>query len=217
MKHLKFLLVGFILVLLLGACSDADVSSTDNPVQDSQEEQSADTEESAQETAEESSQEESTADEALGTRTNPIKPNEGAEIQTVIYDDAGNQVEATFTIGMGNFRRGEEAYQYLKSQNEFNQEPPEGYEWLLFDVKLDASISDPNVSYYVAPVFNVFTEDGSPVQQDIYPTFNSGEFGWVDIYDGGSVQGQQAVIVPAGEKVLIEMADFWYSVFFATE
>lgn len=213
---MKKLLVSLVLLVgLLGACSSQEVKVKEEPAEEEKE-----VEEVKEEPKEESKEEPKEKKEApLGTFANPIPYGETALIESGVYDDDGNFYEAEFQIKVSNVQRGGEVMQFLLEQNQFNDPAPEGYEWLMFDIEYTAKIEDPSVPDYVAPSFNVFDSSGSPINQfDLYATFADGnEFGWVDVYDGGSTSGKVAVIVPIGEPVVIEYFDFNTEFFFAVE
>lgn len=211
---MRRLLLGLIMavVLVLGACTENDISVKEDETGYSW---SATIEEVQDESAEESESEEENEEDSesdsspVGTITNPVPLGETAVIQTGVYDDNSNLIDAEFEITISNVERGELVMEFLLEQNMFNEEPPEGYEWMMFDVEFSAKIDDPSVAALVAPTFNVFNEDGSPMNQhDLYATFDGIEFGWVDVYDGESTSGKAAVIVPIDKSVVIEYSDF---------
>lgn len=153
----------------------------------------------------------------VGSRTNPVPFGETLVATGEITGANGESTNSEIMISLSNFVSGEEAMNYLLEQNQFNEQPPEGYEWLVFDVTLSANIENPNIPYYPMPTFNVIDSAGSPVSQDgMYATMDN-QFGHVDIYDGGEATGKAAVVVPAGEEVLIEYKEFDIQAFFETE
>lgn len=207
-------------LLMLGACANNDIALKE---EDADEATEVDTEEVQEESEEEGESEETDevseeGSNPVGTITNPVPYGETAVIQSGVYDDDGNLIDAEFEITISNVERGDHVMDFLLEQNMFNEEPPEGSEWMMFDVEFSAKIDNPNQAAFVAPTFNVFDESGSPVnQQDLFPTFDGIEFGWVDVYDGGSTSGKAAVLVPVGESVLIEYSDINIEGFFAVE
>lgn len=202
----------FVLVTL-AACGGGDDASQDEA---ENEETAASEEVAANEDSEEFAEEEESSSE-VGNRSNPVEVGESVTIPGTVYSDEGEEANGEFTISLSHFVRGQEAMDFLLSENEFNEEPPDGQEWMIFDVSVEASIDNPDIPYYAMPVFNVFDSSGSPVSQDTYATFASDEFGYQDIYDGGTHTGKAAVIVPEEEDVLIEYSDMEFTAFFSTE
>ena len=93
---------------------------------------------------------------------------------------------------------------------------PEGFEWVIFDLKAtldEGSADDPfnTVNLSVTPV----ASDGSEVAQPFYATFETGtDFGFKDLYQGGTDEGKKGLIVPVGDETLVEITDWNTSVFF---
>lgn len=203
MKRLSFLLLGAFL-LLLAACGDTEGGSD-----------SADASKDKNDTeVNEDSSSKEDSESNLGKRSNPVPLGETVTIPGTVYSEEGDSANGEFSISISNIVRGQEAMDFLLKENEFNEQPPEGYEWMIFDVNLEASIDNPDMPYFAAPSFNVIDSSGSPVTQDIYPTFNSGEFGWTDVYDGGAHSGKAGVIVPVDEDVIVEYSDIDLTAFF---
>ncbi|MDN6626364.1 MAG: DUF4352 domain-containing protein [Pisciglobus halotolerans] len=144
-----------------------------------------------------------------GTRSNPIPFGKNVSQKISFYDidgDAMDEFEGTITLSLDNLKRGDTAYSYLKEANEYNEEAPDGFEWAIVDAELSLTDADTDdVAFYVDPDFTVFTEDGSTVDKEIYPTYAEGdEFGYDKIYNGGTSKGKVAFLVPIDEPFLIE-------------
>ncbi|GGA71467.1 hypothetical protein [Ornithinibacillus halotolerans] len=204
MKRILTAMVPIFFVLLLVACAGGE-----------NEEQNQNTSNNTSENEEEAKENEQTSN--LGKRSNPVPVGESVTLSSNVYSDDGEEAKGEFTISLTNFQRGQEVMDFLLSENQFNEQPPEGHEWMMFDVSIEANIDNPDISYYVAPSFNVLDANGSPVPQDIYPTFDTGEFGYEDLYDGGKLTGKAAVVVPTDEEVLVEYSDFDVEAFFKAE
>ena len=212
MKKLSLTLMAILLSAVLVACGESDIERGEVS-------QNVTSEKTANEnTVDEKSVEEEKEEEVkVGTRTNPIKPNEPVIISTIVSDyEKDLRADAEFEIVVSNFIRGQEAYDILLAENQFNEPAPEGYEWLLFDVSLTANIEDDNLSYYIMPSFNPFTLDGSPITVDDFAV-TPNEFGHTDVYNGGTVTGKVSTLAPVGEDVLIEYSSFDFNFFFTTK
>lgn len=205
MNKFKYItLLGFSSILLASCGETSDVTVENN---DSE----AVTEEVVSEV--ESSEETS----APGKRSNPVALGDEAT-WTVLYSDADYEpLEGKITTKISNVVRGEEALTLLKADNPYNEAAPEGYEWVIFDVNLsliEGSEDEPfNTSIVsITPI----ASDGSEVAQNDYATFADGtDFGYKDLYEGGTDSGKVGLIVPVGDETLIEFTDWNTSVFYS--
>lgn len=198
MKLHKSLLLFGASVLFLTACGEED---TGIEIEESQDDTEVVEDVDANET------EESTD---IGTRSNPVPLGNTAtqefEFFTEDADYSGNR-----SITISNVMRGEEAYNYLMDANPYNEEAPEGMEWVMVDVEYvlnEADTEDEPV--YVMPEFIIVASDGSEVSQDeAYPTLNDGEeFGYVELYSGGTADGKFAFFAPTDDEVLLKFDDW---------
>ena len=206
MNKFKYMtLLGFS-SLLLAACGESSDVTVESSNSDS-----APTEEVSSEA--ESSEQVS----VVGKRSNPVALGDEAT-WTVMYSDADYEpLEGEITTSISNVVRGEEALALLKGDNPYNEAAPEGYEWVIFDVSLtlvEGSEDDPfNTSVVsITPI----ASDGSEVAQNDYATFADGtDFGYKDLYKGGTDAGKVGLIVPVEDKTLIELTDWNTSVFYS--
>lgn len=191
--------------LLLGACSDGEKSVSEAPKAPKQEETKAAPKEEKKEQAPE-----------VGTRTNPVKPGQVLSVKDVtVYDldDSEKVTTGSFELTLTKVTRGAEAFTKIKTYNQFNEPAPEGFEYALMEFKMTGEIEDPNIAEYVSPSMNVIASDGSEIEQGSVVLEN--EFGSKDLFDGGTVAGQLAIIVPVGdEDVVVEYSDD-FSAFFS--
>lgn len=201
-KVLSVLGVGIMSVGILSACgSTGELSVKEN---DTNEENTSQIEEKKNETPE------------IGTRTNPVKLGEtlSAEGVTVTdLDDWEKETVGNFNLTLNKVTRGEEAYNLIKSYNQFNEPAPEGFEFALLDFTLTATIEDPNIADYVSPSLTVISSDGSEIDQDSVVLEN--EFGSKNIYDGGTVNGHLEVLVPVGDDNVVVKYEDGFSAFFS--
>lgn len=204
LKYTTLICISSLLLVACGTPSDVTVESTDTS--------SIKTETVSSESAVESSEKISTP----GKRSNPVSIGETATWDVVYYDDESNPLDGTVKTTISNVVRGEEAFNYLKNANEYNEPTPEGYEWAIFDVSLtlvegseDDSFNTANIS--ITPI----ASDGSEVSQSDYATFEDGTaFGWKDLYSGGNDSGKFGVIVPEDDETLLEVSDMNTRIFY---
>lgn len=89
-----------------------------------------------------------TKESTKGSRSNPVTFNETATFEDTIYNQDSSKFEefkAQVEISILEVKRGEEAYEILKAENQFNEPAPEGKEWALVKVKgkvVDAETED---------------------------------------------------------------------------
>lgn len=205
MKNFKYITLLGLSSLLLAACGESSEVTVESANSDSA---AAEVASSETESLEETS--------TPGKRSNPVSIGESATWDVVYSDADYNPLEGTVTTTISNVVRGEEAYNQLVAANEYNESAPEGYEWVIFDMSLtldEGSQDDPfnTSSITITPI----ASDGSEVPQSSYATFEEGtDFGWKDLYKGGSDSGKFGLIIPEGDETLIEVSDMNTSVFY---
>ncbi len=204
----KIVLSGLMVAsLTLAACSsNGDVTVTSKS---SEKEIPATTEVSKE-------KEEPKKESAVGKRSNPVPLNSTATVDTIYFDDDSNQIEGNISITLSNVIRGQEAFDFLIDANQFNDEAPEGKEWLIFDVALKLNSGSEDDAYHTMGHFIAVDSTGAEVAQESYATFANDEgFGFKDLYPGGETVGKVGLLVPAGDDVLVEFNDFDTKVFFS--
>ncbi|SFC09974.1 hypothetical protein SAMN04488102_10338 [Alkalibacterium subtropicum] len=144
----------------------------------------------------------------LGQRTNPVPLGESFQfaVQIVDYEaDDYNPQEGLIEVTLSNLVTGDDAYAFLLEENPYNEEAPEGYEWIVFDIEATLLEGDENIPYMPMPMISTVSESGAESPDGHYATLNN-EFGYIDLFDGGTTSGKQAVIAPVDESYLIK----WY-------
>lgn len=227
MRNLRLLtiILAFSALLAFTACNDGSGESASTTGTSPQEETEATTpaqEVTTEETTEVTTpaQEETTkaTTSELGKRSNPVPFGTTATFNNNYYADGGGEIEATISVTFSNLMRGEEAYDFLLEQNDYNEAAPEGYEWVVFDITLRLDKGSADDAYSVTPSLNVFSSSGSEVEQIEYASFETGQdFGWIDISEGGEATGKVGKLIPVGDDVLIEFSEWNASVFFSLQ
>ncbi|WP_086350156.1 lipoprotein [Candidatus Enterococcus clewellii] len=203
MKKISFFILAGLTVFSLAACGD-DSSDKVTVTSESKTEESKKTE-----TKEESE---------VGARSNPVPLGQTATFDTAYFVDGGEQIKTNLSITLSNVVRGEEAYNYLLSANQFNEVAPEGKEWVIFDVSMKMNSGSQDKAMYVMASFTPIASTGEEVPQDTYGTLAEGEsFGLKDLYEGGTMTGKEAMLIPVGDDTLIKYTgdDFSTTVFFS--
>lgn len=144
-------------------------------------------------------------DNKVGTRSNPVKLNEVATIKTKTMDDDYNDYETTVDLSVEKVIRGEEAQSQLKKMNEFNEDAPEGYEWVLASAKVkvvDSETEDHPFTIDGIMYFKFVSESGDIYSGDIVGTTEPA-FSF-EMYKGNEKEGYIAGLVKKGEKASLE-------------
>ncbi len=189
--------------LLLGACA---AEENDLTIEDVDVEEIEEVEEEREEKESESVE---------GSRSNPvpIEKKVSQDFEFFSHDDieSNEQYAGNRSIILSNFIRGEEVYDYLMEANQFNEEAPEGMEWAMIDVEYTINEADTeDEAQYVTPDFVIIDSSGSEVAQDkVYATLDGGdEFGYVELYSGGTAEGKYVFYTPVDDEILIKFDDW---------
>lgn len=137
----------------------------------------------------------------LGTRSNPVPLKKTVTVDDELYNDEGESFPIKFDLTVLEVTRGEDAYQKLKSMNEFNEPAPDGYEWLLAKTKVKFTESaTKDLSFYIDGIMNfeMVSENGDIYSGDILGTTDP-EFSY-EMYVGNEKEGYISGLVKKGEK-----------------
>jgi PBP1b-binding outer membrane lipoprotein LpoB len=184
---IKVLSAGALSAMLLTACSsESDVTTK---------------EKSSETTKQEQPKQEAKKEESkVGTRSNPVKFNEIASIDTTTYDDQSNDYKTKIELSVEEVIRGDQAYQKLKTMNEFNEAAPAGYEWVLAKAKVkvvDSETEDHPFNIDGIMYFKFVSKSGDIYSGDIVATTEP-DFSF-EMYKGNEKEGYIAGLVKAGE------------------
>ena len=139
-----------------------------------------------------------------GTRSNPLQIGDTAQLEARINgDDFDERYEASVDLTVNEIIIGEEAYNMLVEENQFNDPAPEGYQWALIHATselVEAETED--YAYYVMDRFEIVEEDGSSAPRESAVTPDS--YGGDHIYSGGTSSGYVSALVPAEGAFLIK-------------
>ena len=180
--------------LLLGACG-GDIDEKNNRPVTSQEEKK---EEVADNKVEKKEQKE----KALGVRSNPLPLGDTITTKVAIYDDSFNSYAANLDLKIASITRGEEAWQQILAENQFNSEPDEGMEYVL--VKVEALLKDAETeddSYNLSSYsFKTVSADGKeyPHVMVVVPSGLDAK-----LYNGGATEGHVIGQVRVGEDFFL--------------
>lgn len=209
---------GFAAMLLLSACGSEEPTQEEADQAEAEfNESSADaSDEQTEEATEEQTEESSESDK--GSRSNPYKVGETAEITISDYDDDYEAMEGKANVTIENVLRGEEAFNYINEQSAGTHDQPdeEGLEWIVFDVTFELEeYVDDDTSYVVSNNFSIFNEDGEQVSPAIVSVGDSHSGNTV--FQGGTLEGKEGYAAPSEGSFLLKYADAEEDIFFEVE
>ncbi|MEW9503098.1 hypothetical protein [Jeotgalibacillus marinus] len=208
MKKMYYVLIA-LLVLLLAACGSDSSDSNDEGANegngDGQEEVSED----------EGDDEEGESN--LGTRSNPLPFGDTITVDESIYDDESESYDATVDFTLLEVIKGEEANQIVADENQFNDEPAEGYEYVLVKVKAEVTSAETEDYYLFLDEYDFkFNSDSGDVYDNtsvVIPDVFTG-----NAYNGGIVEGYFANQIEIADDFKVSYEPmFGSSVFFEVE
>ena len=193
------LLAGSLITLV--ACGADTVENKEEVVVDNTEEV---------ETLEESKVEEEASEKEseYGKRSNPVPLGEWTSIEESLYDDDENALDAVLNLRITDVIRGEEAFEVLKNENQFNEEAPEGHEWVIVSLEAKLIEGSEDFPFTVVPWFSIIDSTGSEVSQDDWGTLDGDEYGYVDLFEGGETSGRYVFYTLEGDDTLLSYEQF---------
>jgi|SRR5690606_19094051 len=148
------------------------------------------------------------AEPKLGSRSNPILFQQIATVEDKLYNNDGDEFAIKFDLTVSEVIRGEEAYNQLKTMNEFNEAAPEGYEWVLAKTKVQFTESETqDLSFMIDGIMNfkMVSKSGDIYSGDIVPTTEP-DFSF-ELYVGSEHEGYIGGLVKTGEKAQLRYHD----------
>lgn len=172
-----------------------EMAANDSEEEDSAEGEDNDTENQSDSTGE-------------GTRSDPMQLGSTAQLDVMINgDDYDDRYEASAELTISEIIIGEEAYDMLIAENQFNDPAPEGYQWALINSSIELVDSETeDYAYYVMDHFEIVEGDGSAAPRESAVTPD--EYGSEYIYSGGTSTGYSSVLVPEDNEFLIKYDGF---------
>jgi len=209
LRRLILLVLSLFLLFGLAACdgeSGDPIDDGENIATPDDNEKSSDSESSDQvENGSEDSNldEENTSD--IGKRSNPVPIGEWVEFQDSYYEsiESMDAIDGKFRLRLTDIERGDAALDQLMEENQFNEPAPEGNEWVIAEFEIEMIDGDEDVPYTVVPFINVMASTGNEITQDEYGTLDGNEFGYVDLFPGGSHSGRVSKYVPIDDESLL--------------
>ena len=170
------------------------------------------------ETLDETNTEESaTGSSVAGKRSNPVPLGQAIEIPVEYSnEDWTENYEGTISLQINGITKGQAALDTLMAENQFNEAPPEGMEWVIFDVTMKLLDGNQDTPFTILPNFEIVSSSGSEIAQDAYASLDGNEFGYSDIFPGAEASGRVVKYAPIGDNFLISYdenfsASFYFS------
>ena len=179
------------------ADEDADEEATEEEVEEEPEVEEVEEEETPEKESEH------------GKRSNPVPVGEWASIEESLYDDEENFLDAVLNLRITDVVRGEEAFEILKNENQFNEEAPEGHEWVIISLEAKLVEGSEDAPFTVVPWFSIIDSTGSEVSQDDWGTLDGDEYGYVDLFEGGETSGRYVFYTLEGDDTLLSYEQFF--------
>lgn len=158
---------------------------------------------------EESVERETSDTDGDGSRNNPYSIDDIPEFEVITTDDDWEDLFGRGTIEFVEFIRGDSAVDFMTS-NYYSapDNAPDGLEWAIISFNYKWIDSEDDESTYLSTSdFDIFTLDGSRINESgIYGHFEN-SFSIEEIYAGGSVSGKFSVLIPEDEEFLVRFGD----------
>lgn len=184
MKKFKLLAMVGICGIALAACGGEETTSNE-------------TANSQESTAIESSVvEEKTVDSEVGKRSNPYKTGDKIEMNVTYYDDNSESYEGLLNVTVNSVMLGQEAQDFLMSENEYNDEAPEGYQWAVLNTTAELIEGSEDYQLSLLLTEEVFDPSGSSVDQTQVMAFSNNQLSDQSIFPGASATGDITLLVP---------------------
>ena len=183
MKRLLYAL-GIAMMLLLSGCGDIDEKNN----REVNAQQGAEKEGTEEKDAEGKAEVEEEEEKAVGVRSNPLSFGDTITVKENIYDDSFNAYASSLEITLLEMIRGDEAWEVIQNENEYNDPAEEGYEYALVKVTglLKDSETEDDSLFFSTMSFNFVSEDG-----DVYDYASAvipNEL-YKELYSGGTGEG----------------------------
>src|SRR5699024_8213051 len=189
----KLVLLGMS-AFVLGACGNS-----------TQEEANTDDTTSTEQTA---STESATSEQ--GKRSNPYILADTFEMAVQYTDpdsDDYETIDGRIKVTFNEVTLGQEAQDFLLSENEFNEEAPEGYQWGVYDTSVELLEDSEDVPFNLFLTETVYDGEGANVDNMMASAYSNNQLSDQSIFPGAVAQGNIVLLVPENiDGALMEMS-----------
>lgn len=205
MKIKNVFLVMMTFFLFLTGCSSEEVNLNDSESNNTEEVVEETVSEEVEEEPEEVEEDEVSSSD-IGKRSSPVPLGDSIEFVDRYYDENFDEkFDALLNLGIKDIVRGEDAYNILIQENQFNDPAPEGMEWLIITLEAELLEGDEDNPYTIVPWFDIVDSSGSEISQDDYGTLDGDEYGYVDLFPGGTNSGRITLYGPENDDSLLSL------------
>ncbi|MGK0718218.1 DUF4352 domain-containing protein [Aerococcus urinaeequi] len=184
----KLVLLGMS-AFVLGACGSAS-SGESTEAQESSTEQV--------ESSSQQSEKSSTASEQ-GKRSNPYTLADTFEMDVQYTDpdsDDYTPIDGRIKVTFNNVTTGQEAQDFLMSENEFNEEAPEGYQWAVFETSVELLEGSEDVPFNLFLTEQIYDAEGASLDNMMASAYSNNQLSDQSIFPGATAQGNIVLLVP---------------------
>ncbi|AST92798.1 MULTISPECIES: hypothetical protein [Sutcliffiella] len=212
-RRLFIVMVLGIFTFSLTACGGGDTNTPAPPTEETENGAGTDLTEDTEEGQQ-------NQEDNLGKRSNPVPMGQTVTIDEVIYDDDSNPHDAKVSVTLLDVTRGQEAWEIIEAENQFNEPPAEGYEYALVEVHLTVEEADTqDYALFVTDGWNIqfVSDDGKAYEFDpnysvVVPNAFEG-----NLYEGAELTGYAVQHVREGDNFLVKyssnaMKDTFFSI-----
>lgn len=201
----KLVLLGMA-AFVLGACGNGSSETAAN----TESNEAPSSTEQVDSTKNDSSKEEGSTDSNQGKRSNPYTLADAFEMD-VQYSDPDSDdyapIDGRIKVAFNNVTTGQEAQDFLTSENEFNDQAPEGFQWMIFDTSVELLEGSEDVPFNLFLTEQIYDANGASVDNSEHMAFSNNQLSDQSIFPGATAQGNIVLLVPEDTTgALMEMS-----------
>src|SRR5699024_1684686 len=145
-----------------------------------------------------------------GKRSNPYTLADTFEMN-VQYSDPNSDdytpIDGRIKVTFNNVTTGQEAQDFLTSENEFNDQASEGFQWMIFDTSVELLEGSEDVPFNLFLTEQIYDADGASVDNSEHMAFSNNQLSDQSIFPGATAQGNIVLLVPEDTTgALMEMS-----------
>lgn len=143
----------------------------------------------------------------IGSHANPVPLEENIQLDDIILDLKGDDLEEyeiKVEISISEVIQGKKAHDILKKENEFNEEAPKGFEWVLVKAKgkvVESETEEVTYPFYDSN-FQFVSNDGKAYDEELSAVTPNNLFEELKV--GEEAEGYISGVVKTGDHFLIQ-------------
>lgn len=134
-----------------------------------------------------------------GTRSNPYTLNDEIELSISYSNTNSDNMESAdgkLKINFNNIKTGDEAQEFLSSENQFNEEAPEGYQWMVINTSAELLEGSEDFEYDVYLTEEIYDGKGNSIDNMQAIASTSNQLSDNSIFPGATAEGDISLLVP---------------------